>query len=245
MEPEPQFTTKAGEFEGPLDLLLQLIEKRKLHISEVSLAQVADDYIAHLKQFEHLPKHEVANFLVIASTLILIKSIALLPTLETTPEETQDINDLQIRLALYEKFKSASELIKNLFGKNNIFWREETKHTISVFAPSTDTSLDSLSLAMRNVLANLPKPEKIPEVIVKKVISLEEVIGNLTKRIQSALSMKFSDFAKTTGGDRVGIIVSFLGMLELVKQGIIDVKQDELYQDINIESSSTGVPRYQ
>ena len=148
---ESQFTTKAGEFEGPLDLLLQLIEKRKLHISEVSLAQVADDYIAHLKQFEHLPKHEVANFLVIASTLILIKSIALLPTLETTPEETQDINDLQIRLALYEKFKAVSEGVKNILGKNTIFWREETKQTITVLAPSTDTSLDWLSLALRSV----------------------------------------------------------------------------------------------
>jgi segregation and condensation protein A len=239
-----EFKTKVGDFEGPLDLLLQLIEKRKLHISEVTLSQVADDYVAHIKTFENFPKNEVANFLVIASTLLLIKSIALLPTIEATPEETSDISDLKKRLALYEKIKNVADGIKNIFGKKIIFFREESKVLEPVFAPSADASVDSLHSAIKNVLANLPKPEKIPEVIVKKVISLEEVITNLTKRIQTGLSMRFSDFTREHKEDRVSIIVSFLGMLELVKEGIIEVKQENLYEDIRMENAQMSTPRY-
>jgi len=239
-----EFKTKIGEFEGPLDLLLQLIEKRKLHISDVTLSQVADDYINHIKTFADFPKNEVANFLVIASTLLLIKSIALLPTIEATPEESDDIGDLKKRLALYEKIKNVTEGIKGHFGKKFIFFREYSKITEPIFAPSSDASIDSLHTAIKSVLSNLPKPEKIPEVVVKKVISLEEVITNLTKRIQSGLSMRFSDFTREHKADKVSIIVSFLGMLELVKEGIIEVKQDNPYSDIDMENTNMGTPRY-
>lgn len=240
------FTTKVGEFEGPLDLLLGLIEKRKLHISQVSLAQVADDYINHLQEMEQASKHDIANFLVIASTLILIKSIALLPTLQATPEESSDASDLQQRLKLYDRFKQAGEKIATKWKASaKIFFREGRSNVGPVFAPAADASVESLANAMKGVLANLPKPEKLPEVVVKKVISLEEVIEGLTKRIQSAISMRFSDFTKTTSEDKVGIIVSFLGMLELVKQGIINVRQDNTYGDIDMEQASLDVPRYQ
>ncbi len=240
------FTTKVGEFEGPLDLLLSLIEKRKLHISQVSLAQVADDYIGHLKEMEEASKHDIANFLVIASTLILIKSIALLPTLEATPEESSDVSDLERRLKLYDRIKQVSEKIAARWkGSTKIFFREGRSSMGPVFAPAADASVESLASAMKGVLASLPKPEKLPEVIVKKVISLEEVIEGLTKRIQTAISMRFSDFAKSSSEDKVGVIVSFLGMLELVKQGIINVRQDNTYGDIDMEHSAIDVPRYQ
>ena len=80
------YQVKTEGFEGPLELLLDLVEKRKLFINEISLATVADDYIAHLKSFEKLPVDFVSSFLIVASTLILIKSKSLLPTLDLTVE---------------------------------------------------------------------------------------------------------------------------------------------------------------
>ncbi|MEK7117749.1 MAG: segregation/condensation protein A, partial [Patescibacteria group bacterium] len=84
---DTDFKVKTGDFEGPLELLLELIEKRKLHINDVSLSQVADDFIAHIKSLEEFPMNDSADFILIASTLLLIKSKSLLPTLELTEDE--------------------------------------------------------------------------------------------------------------------------------------------------------------
>ena len=85
------FTVKTKDFEGPLDLLLDLIEKRKFFINDLSLAKVTDDFIAHIQQFENLPMGESAHFILVASTLLLIKSRSLLPQLNLTEEEQTDL----------------------------------------------------------------------------------------------------------------------------------------------------------
>ncbi len=106
------FNIKTTVFEGPLDLLLNLVEKRKLFISDVSLAQVTDDFIRHVQSVENFPIGESAQFILIAATLLLIKSKSLLPTLQLTTEETENIHDLETRLKLYQKIKVFSLLNK-------------------------------------------------------------------------------------------------------------------------------------
>ncbi|MCX6712768.1 MAG: segregation/condensation protein A, partial [Candidatus Vogelbacteria bacterium] len=100
-----EFLLKMANFEGPLDLLLSLIEKRKLHVSDVSLAQVTDDYIAFIRSGENISVENMANFILIASTLILIKSYSLISTLAVTEEEKADIKDLENRLKLYQRVR--------------------------------------------------------------------------------------------------------------------------------------------
>ena len=89
------FTVKQQQFEGPLELLLDLIEKRKLFVSDIALAQVTDDYIAHIKSSTEFPIADSAQFILVASTLLLIKSKSLLPSLDLTTEEQADIKDLE------------------------------------------------------------------------------------------------------------------------------------------------------
>src|SRR3989338_7737604 len=103
------YQLKTEHFEGPLDLLLNLIEKRKLFIGDFALSKVADDYIAHIRSFEAYPMNDVANFLLVASTLVLIKSKSILPDLTLTNEEESDIDDLKRRLAMYELFRNLSQ----------------------------------------------------------------------------------------------------------------------------------------
>src|SRR3989338_8745585 len=110
------YQVKTQVFEGPMELLLDLVEKRKLFINEISLAEVADDYIAHLKEFQKLPVDFVSNFLIVAATLILIKSKSLLPTLSLTEEETHDIDELERRLKEYQKIRELSVHVKQMFG---------------------------------------------------------------------------------------------------------------------------------
>ena len=240
---EIAFKVKTEHFEGPLDLLLSLIEKRKLFISDISLAKVADDYIDYLKNFEKFPIADSADFLVIASTLLLIKSKSLLPNLNLTEEEKYDVNDLERRLKIYKRIKELGAHIKNLFGKDIIFAPEPRRMT-PVFSPDQTMTKENFLAAILSVINALPKVENIPKAIVKKVISLEEMISNLTQRIQSSIKLSFREFAKVGKEERVNVIISFLAMLELVKQGIVNVRQDNHFADIEIETQQTGIPHY-
>lgn len=238
------YQIKTDVFEGPLELLLDLVEKRKLFINEISLAQVADDYIAHLKQFEKMPVDFVSNFLIVASTLILIKSKSLLPTLTLTEEETGDIDELERRLKEYQKIRELSLNVKEMFGKKVSFPRGQSRIIETVFTPSNEITKQSIFDAMRDVILHFPKKVTLPKVIVKKVVSLEEMMDRLTTRITGSLRMSFREFAGVGKEEKVNIIVSFLAMLELVKQGMIAVTQGSHDEDIEIETNTLETPNY-
>lgn len=238
------FTIKTPEFEGPLDLLLSLVEKRKLFINDISLAKVTDDFISHVQNFEKLPMGEAAKFILVASTLLLIKSRSLLPSLTLSEEEEQDMHDLETRLKIYKRIKDASLNIKDLFGSEMIFSQSQSRPIRPVFSPHESMNLSSLIQAIKDIIEALPKKEMIPKAVIRKVISLEEMIDNLTKRITQGLKMKFSDFSKIHKEERVNVIVGFLAMLELVKQGVILVSQNKMFGDIDMETMNVGVPRY-
>ena len=114
----------------------------------------------------------------------------------------------------------------------------------SVNAPDKKTTIENMFSSIKNVLAGLPKKEVISQAVVKKVISLEKVMDNLANRMQSALSLSFKEFAGVGKRERVEVVVGFLAMLELVKQGVIDVAQEGSFNDISMESKEVGVPKY-
>ncbi|MBA3550949.1 segregation/condensation protein A [Patescibacteria group bacterium] len=237
------YKVKTEHFEGPLDLLLNLIEKRKLFINDISLSKVADDFIAYINQLQNFPIAESAQFILIASTLLLIKSKSLLPQLNLTLEEEESIHDLEERLKLYQEIRELSIHVKDKFGKNIIFEKNQSK-VEPLFSPDDSMTIPALFTSINDVLKNLPKKEFIPKAVVRKVVSLEEMIGSLTERIKSSLKMSFREFASVDKHEKVHVIVSFLAMLELVKQGVIMVNQENEFDDIHIETQEIGVPRY-
>lgn len=240
-----EYTVKTQVFEGPLELLLNLIEKRKLFISDISLASVADDYIEHVNKQEDFPMASTADFILVASTLVLIKSKSLLPTLDLSSEEQESIDDLEKRLKLHQKMKELSMHVTKQFGKNVMYPKTFSKDITPVFSPDEDLSTVKIKEGIMSVLHNLPKKvATIPKKVVEKVISLEEVMENLATRITKGLRMSFKEFSGIGKEEKVNVIVSFLAMLELVKQGAISVTQDERFSDITIESDNVGVPSY-
>lgn len=245
------FAIKTEHFEGPLDLLLSLIEKRKLLVNDISLAQVADDYLEHLSRFEHFPTHEVAQFLVVASTLVLIKSRSLLPEFIVSAEEEHDIKDLERRLEIYKVMQERSRELTKQWGSRRLYGRSEVPPLEPVFAPHKALTLDNLRAAVNAMVSRFPKVEALKKTIVEKVISLEEMMGTMADRMQAALKTRFSEFAKkaTSGSTtdrevKVNTIVSFLAMLELVKQGMLMVRQHAAFDDIEMETEGVGVPKY-
>lgn len=238
------FKVKIGEIEGPLELILDLIEKRKLHISDVSLSQIADEFIEYIKSFEEFPMADSADFILVASTLLLIKSKSLLPNLDLTVEEQIGIEDLENRLIAYKKYKELAVGIQKMFG-NFLYFPNERKLVNVIFSPTLDITSESLKNAVLQALKNMPtKKEDLPKISVKKIVSLEEMIGKLSERIKTGLRTSFSDFSGVGKVEKIDVIVSFLAMLELVKQGTVRVNQENHFDDIQIETENTGVPTY-
>ena len=249
-EHKVNYHLKTEQFEGPLDLLLSLIEKRKLFIGDFALAKVADEYIAHIRKFENFPMNDVANFLLVASTLVLIKSKSILPELNLSDEEESDIDDLKRRLAMYELFRGLAQEIRERYGKEIIFERSGRPEMATVFAPDKRLSAAQMGASMREVLSALPKKIILPKATVRKVVSIEEMMTRLAARVTQTLKTSFGQFSRYEKGrvlpkeERVEIIVSFLAMLELVKQGVVHVTQREDFGDIDIETHEFHTPTY-
>ena len=238
------FRIKTPVFEGPLELLLDLIEGRKLLISDVSLSSVTDDYIEYIKQIEYFPMGEAAQFIYVAATLLLLKSKSLLPVLTLTEEETESIEDLERRLRLYKYFQGLGKKIQEIFGVRIIFEKSYTKVTDPVFSPPKEFTPFTAHASVMEAIRKLPKKTFTPKVSVKKAISLDETISSLTDRIRQSLKMTFHEFARHGKAERVDVIVSFLAVLELVKREVINVRQEIHFEDIHMESNEPGVPRY-
>lgn len=236
---ESTYTIKTEGFEGPLEVLLNLVESKKLFINEISLGKVTDEYLSHIRSLEGLNLTEATSFLSIAATLILIKSKSLLPGFIVTKDEEKDIKDLESRLMLYSLIKSVSEEITQKYGKTVIHLPPERQLFDAVFAPDPNLKVEHLHIAIGNVIASVPKKEKLPEVKVKKIISLDVMLTQLTERIANSAKVSFKEWRNSVGGEneesvKGNVIVSFLAMLELVRQGFMDAMQDTAFEDIEL-----------
>lgn len=229
------FAVKQEKFEGPLELLLDLIEKEKLSISEISLAKVTDDYIRHVKSLEKIDPESLAEFLVIAAHLMLIKSRALLPSIKLSDEEEASLEELEKRL---EEYKRLRELVRNLKvveaeGKQ-IVTRESFLGLDPIFYPPPKLTLESFKNAFADFIAALPKIEKLAEEKIKRIISLEEKVKEIQKFLQEHLERAFSDVVRGAQ-EKIEVIVSFLAILELAKQKFVALEQKKMFEDIIIK----------
>jgi segregation and condensation protein A len=233
-----EFTTE--KFSGPLGLLLTLIESEEMDITEIALAKIADDYVAYVKQAEDINPEEMADFLVIAAKLLLIKSKALLPYL-TSAEDEAEVEDLEKQLRMYKDFAAASLKIKDkLAGKSFAFIpplaksRRQAKTAPAFVAPiKVDSAL--LHGLFLKIIAALAKQqeERLPEARLEPKISIDDKIANIRRLLGEKLKVNFSKLL-ASATSRTEIIVSFLAVLELAKQQELIFEQDELFSDINL-----------
>lgn len=229
------YQIKLEQFEGPLDLLLQLTEQEKLDITRVSLAKIADQYLEYIANTHDITLGHLADFLSVASRLILIKSKALLPLLEFTEEEEEEIKDLEYQLAEYKKFKEAAKNLANLYDLPEMcFSREGFSGLGVVFYPPENITSEDLKKTFSKILGEIPIIEKLEEEMVKEVLTLEEKIVHLQSTLKERVQTSFSELV-ANAVDKVEIVVSFLAMLEMVKQKLIHVEQGELFSEIQMK----------
>lgn len=254
------YVFKHEKFEGPLQILLELIEKEKLAISEISLAKVADEYLSHVKSLgainpvrslarangaspndlgeatsNGVNPDELAEFLVIAAQLMLIKSRSLLPHLQLDEEEKSSIEELERRLEEYRRARDRAKALKERAALGlRIHARESFFGLPPVFFPPPGVGLANLKAAFEAFVAALPKLEKLAEERIKKVISLEEKISHIRSFLTGFVERAFSEIIKGSR-ERTEVIVSFLAILELARQRFVDLDQSKPFGDITIK----------
>lgn len=223
------------KFQGPLDVLLELIEQRELDITEISLADITETFIRHLDQVEeHFPE-ELADFLVVATRLLYIKSRALLPYLE--PDDEESGTQLADHLKMYKEFRDASNvLIEKIQQETFAMPRPVTTWQLQKveFSPPTNAAADVLANTYRAVIDRVETVIRIPKAAISKAITLKEKIAALTDVLKTHAELSFRALIGSQT-NKVDIVVTFLAILELIKQNAIVVTQPHTYSDITIK----------
>lgn len=237
-----RFSLETEQYQGPLEALLDMIETRKMSITDVSLAEVTDAYLAYVEKLPALPLGETAQFILVASTLLLIKSRTLLPSMEMTDDERESVDELERRLARLRIVRSAAKLLRSEWGRAPYRLPKRAPARAAHFSPA-ESSITLVHAAMHKLLQILPKPAHLVEASVAPILALEDVIQSVKKRLTSAFRARFSELAKS--GDRNETIVYFLAVLELVRSGTASVVQHKIFEDIEIEiEGALGAPKY-
>jgi len=227
-------------YSGPLDLLLQLIEKAELDITRLSLAQVTDQYLAHLHNLEVQDPAEVSAFLVIAAKLVQIKSSALLPRPTITSLQTEEDpgEALAKQLLLYKKFKDLSRFLDERESAGlHTYLRLDSNPSVQL--PSkldmSDFTLKDLVLAAREVFRNPNNLPPLSEVVSSQRYTIRQKISLILETLQKSGSTNFKTILKD-GSSRIEVVVTFLALLELVKRHMVGADQDDLFGEIRLQA---------
>jgi len=228
-----KFELNTEKFAGPMDLLLSLIEDKKMEITEVSLAQVTDDFLKHIGDIKQTAPAILADFLVIAAKLLLIKSRALLPTLELSPEDQEDIEDFTKRLEIYKIFKEASKNLKNIFCQNPLYSREFLLDQNPIFYPPHDLTAEKLQKAFQSIWEEFQKLEEVTTVEkIQKIVKIEEKIKDILNMLSDGVNSYFSKMIDKK--EKIEVIISFLAILHMFKDKIIALDQESEFGEIAI-----------
>jgi len=223
-------------YEGPLDLLLSLIERAELNITAISLATVTDQYLSYLHGLEQMKPDEISSFLVIAAKLVQIKSEALLPRpIEREPGEEDPGVELVELLILYKRYKEiAGWLIERQENNLRTHLRVAPPPKVEAKLDLSNLTLEGLLAAAESAFSKGQKKEALGTIITPPRVTIREKIDFITKTMKNIHRMTFSGLIADKA-TRIEIVVTFLAMLELIKRYHISAVQNELFGEIEFE----------
>lgn len=244
---------KLQVFEGPLDLLLHLLEKNKVNIYDIPIVEITNQYMEYLREMKRRDLNVMSEFLVMAATLLDIKSRMLLPAEKSEEEEQEDPRmELVQQLLEYKMFKCISEeLRERQAGAQKVFYKEPTipeevaafETPVDVAQLMQDVTLQKLHTIFQSVLRR--QEDKIDPIrsrfgrIEKEEVSLEDAIAGLREYAGHHHQFSFRQLLEEQCS-KMEVIVTFLAILELMKAGVIIISQEHIFDDIQIESVQSG-----
>ena len=235
------YQLRLPSFEGPLDVLLRLIERSQLAITDVSLVSVTDQFLRHVADLGGAPPETMAEFAAVGARLVLLKSRTLLPR-PPLNEENEETGDLVRQLAEYQKVKAtAAQLEVWDASGNGAFPRGD-----AVLVPGATQSprlatlqANALARALRHRLTALPAPPEM--MVVRRVVSLREMVERVLAALGGGRDLQFSDLAAGCNG-RHEILTAFLAVLVLVRRRVVDAEQESLFGEISLRSTRGVAP---
>jgi segregation and condensation protein A len=231
------FAVRLTAFEGPLDLLLQLVESAKLEITDVSLIEVTEPFLAHLEAHRsEIPTEELADFLVIAAKLVYLKSKALLPSLlDPALEEGPDLaSQLRAYQAFAEAAKQFAERLRTGVGSYSRSKAMASPLDLQTSLPASCTP-DVLQAIYLGLIKRLQPILRLPKLAIERVFTMEEKMSSLILRVKSVMRVSFHRFLADSE-TKMEAVVSFLALLELLHRHEITIEQPELFADIHVSS---------
>jgi len=221
------------DFSGPLDLLLALIEESKLTISDISLSEVTEQFLVYIDGLEEKNPEELADFLVVASKLILIKARSLLPQFASEDAPEGPAHEDQLRL--YRLFVDASKEINARWGSGQrSISRVEPIRAVEEFIWPENVSPETLEHVMKKIIGRLTPRKPLPQTTIDRTISIRERIRHIRTVLEKQSRLNFQDILDSEQQNRTNIIVSFLAILELVKQEHLTLKQSGNFSEITL-----------
>lgn len=221
---------KLEKFEGPLDLLLQLVDQEKLSITEIALAKVTEQFFAYLDKLEETRPEELADFLVVAARLVYLKSYNLLQY--ALPKEEEAGPGLADQLKLYKQYVDASKTVNSLWGENKVaYGRIEPPVKAEEFILPINAAKENLHKSITFLINRLKPLEPLPKVTIDHSISVKQKIDSIRNLLKNGQEFSFKNLL-STAQNKTEIIVSFLAILELVKEKSINFKQTNSFEDL-------------
>jgi segregation and condensation protein A len=229
------YTVRTSVYEGPLDLLLDLIERAELDITSVSLASVTDQYLAYIRGLEQINADEISAFLVIAAKLLQIKSESLLPRPPTRATGEEDVGrSLVDQLRLYKRFKEIGGWLNARQQANlRTFLRVAPPPKVEPKLDLSNVTLEKLVTAATEAFAKERNKQPLGIIIAPPRVTIREKIDLIAKVMKDVERSSFRSLLDP-GASRLEIVVTFLAMLELVKRYRIHAHQEDLFSDIEI-----------
>lgn len=235
----PVYTIQLPIYEGPLDLLLNLIEHAELDITKISLAEVTDQYLAHIKQIQNRQLEDLASFLVMAARLIQIKSEVLLPRPPLREPGEEDPGDALARqLVAYKKYKQVAVLLSEREEANlRSYIRLAPPPVIDPKIDMQEFQLEDLYQAILEVLKNVNIETTLEENVSTPRVRVRDKIISIVHSLKNVGQLSFRRIIKNARS-RLEIVVSLLAILELIKQDQVEVHQEDMFGDIELVRGS-------
>ena len=235
-----EYEVKIENFEGPLDLLLHLIKESKVDIWEISIADIAEEYLAYIQRMEKLNLDIASEYLVMASELIEMKSRMLLPRQEKDvgEEEEEDPKERLIRrLVEYQKYKEVTKNFKELESLRQEFYTKAPdnlkEYVEEGVVPSSDVTLEDLMLAFQKFLNRKELEKPLQTTVTKKEITVEERRKSIRDILTKRKRVDFFELFEVVTKEY--IVVTFLAILEMAKKQELLIKQESDFSQIMIE----------
>lgn len=223
-------------YEGPLDLLLQLIERAELDITVVTLAMVTDQYLQYIRQMPEARAEEISAFLVIAAKLIQIKSEALLPRPPVREAGEEDpAENLARQLRIYKRFKEIATLLEQRDAQGlHTYLRLAPPPKVEGRLDLSDLTLMDLLEAAQGAFQQEKEKQSLGTVISAPKVTIRQKIAYISERLSKNRQSSFKELVES-GNSRLEVVVTFLALLELVKRYRVSARQEALFGDIHIE----------